>query len=194
MITITKEAIWAIAPKSKTSPLVVSLVAEMNLQFNKAGIDTKEEVRHFVAQAAHETDSFRSLIEYASGAEYEGRSDLGNRVPGYGKLFKGRGIFQTTGYSNYLHLTSICPDSTISFVDTPWLLQQPTWAVWSALVFWNDRHLSDIAMRSDKVLIYSKYLNKKLTPIEYITFRINGRQNGLAERKGFYDKAKKAFP
>lgn len=194
MIEITVEAVRALAPLNDKRSLISSLVEEMNKQFYGAGIDTKEEIRHLMAQAAHETDSFNSLIEYASGKKYEGRKDLGNTFPGYGVRFKGRGIFQSTGYVNYRHLTEICPDETISFIANPELLQQPKWAVWSALIYWNDRHLSDIAVRPDSDLIYSKYLNKKLTPIEYITLRINGGQNGLDKRKAFYERAKKVFP
>lgn len=191
---ITPEILIAIAPKGRKSAIPLLLADEMNKQFTLAGIDTKEEARHFLAQAAHETDSFRSLVEYATGKAYEGRKDLGNTVPGYGVRYKGRGIFQSTGFSNYLHLTNVCLDHSASFVEKPELLAQPKWAVWSALIYWNDRHLSDIAVRPDSDLIYSKYLNKKLTPIEYITLRINGGQNELNERKAFYERARVVFP
>lgn len=193
MVTVTVDFINKIAPSSRKSKLVASLVNEMNAQFPAASIDTKEELCHFIAQAAHETASFTTLIEAASGKAYEMRKDLGNTEAGEGVRYKGRGIFQTTGWNNYYRLTGVCPDQSISFVKNPELLQQPKWAVWSALIFWNDRHLSDIAMQPDYNLIYSKYLNKKLTPIEYITFRINGGLNGLDDRELFYERAKRVF-
>ena len=133
---INPEQLAAIA--GRATPFTVSLVEWINNTCPSYGIDTPQEYAHFLAQACHETDHFKTLREYASGKGYEGRTDLGNTQPGDGVKFKGRGIFQTTGRGNYLQL-GIKKGRRDLFINTPALLEQPEYAVWSACEYWATR-------------------------------------------------------
>tara|TARA_R100001530_G_scaffold80694_1_gene56324 strand:+ start:2428 stop:3147 length:720 start_codon:yes stop_codon:yes gene_type:complete len=53
------------------------------------------------ANLAHESCNFVYMEEIASGAAYNGRTDLGNIYPGDGQKFKGCGPLQLTGRHNH---------------------------------------------------------------------------------------------
>ena len=187
-LTITVEHLAAIA--GRTTPLMPDLVDWLNRLCPLYEIDLQQEYCHFLAQACHETDHFKTLREYASGNAYEGRQDLGNTQPGDGVRFKGRGIFQTTGRANYLEL-GIKKGRRDMFVDTPELLEQPEYAVWSACEYWKTRGLNDIANHADSDVLKKKHKGAvlDLSPVEYISYRVNGGNRGLDERKKFYSIA-----
>ena len=78
-----------------------------------------------LATAEHESDRFATLEEYASGAAYEGRADLGNTHAGDGRRFKGRGYVQLTGRNNY---QAYAQRTGIRLLELPYILMN-----WPAL-------------------------------------------------------------
>ncbi|WP_374090582.1 glycoside hydrolase family 19 protein [Methylomicrobium lacus] len=186
---ITENHLAAIA--GKPTPLMDELADWINKICPGYDIDTPHEYAHFLAQACHETDHFRTLQEYASGKAYEGRKDLGNTRPGDGVRFKGRGIFQTTGRANYLQL-GLKKGQDDLFINSPELLEKPEYAVWSACEFWASRQLNDQANQADNDVLKKKYKGAvhDVFPVEFISISINGGLNGIDERKKFYALAK----
>lgn len=136
-----------------------------------AEITTELRIEHFLSQLGHESDSFCTTEEYASGAAYEGRKDLGNVHRGDGVRYKGRGLIQLTGRANYRAFTgwmrSFMPDAP-DFEAQPDLVEDFPWAGWSAIWFWTVKKLNVVADRDDLVRI---------------TKLINGGRNGLDDRE-----------
>lgn len=187
---ITPDHLTSIAGKSTS--LIPNLSEWINKTCPTYDIDTPQEYAHFLAQASHETDHFKTLKEYASGQAYEKRADLGNNYPGDGVRFKGRGIFQTTGRSNYLQL-GIIKGKRDLFINSPELLEQPEYAVWSACEYWKTKNLNDSANHPDSDILKKKYKGNiiNVSPVEFISITINGGYNGMEDRKNLYEKAKR---
>lgn len=138
-------------------------------------IDTPLRASHFLAQACHESAHFRTLHEYASGAAYEGRKDLGNVYAGDGVRYKGRGIFQLTGRANYRAYGALLG---LDLENNPELAADPEISVRVACEYWKHKGLNGWADRDD--------LNE-------ITRRINGGYNGLSDRAACLARAKQAL-
>lgn len=138
------------------SPVVVQGIADNVEWIEEGGIDTPGRVAEFLTQACLETDYFRVLEEYASGAAYEGRKNLGNVVAGDGKRFKGRGIFQCTGRDNYARYGKRLG---LDLIKEPALAARPDISVRIAVLYWNDKGLNAYADRGDTRAI-SRAINR----------------------------------
>lgn len=138
------------------------------------GIDTPARQAAFIAQIGHESGSLRYVEEIASGDAYEGRRDLGNTQPGDGRRYKGRGLIQITGRTNYAACSAALLGDESILLDEPERLSETVLAARSAAWFWKSRSLNDLADRGD---------------FKAITRRINGGLNGYDERLALYDRA-----
>ena len=141
------------------------------------GIDTPRRCASFLAQVAHESGQLRFTRELwgptPAQRAYEGRVDLGNTFPGDGFRYRGRGLIQITGRSNFRQCGTMLG---FDLLNNPELLEGPTLASRSAAWFWQKHGLNDLADKDDQVAICK---------------RINGGTNGLKERLAFYDAAQK---
>lgn len=173
-MNVTYDLLAEIAPNGKT--VIMQPVAVWLEQYRRDFfVDTDLRLAHFLAQAAHETAGFRTLVEYASGAAYEGRPDLGNVLMGDGKRYKGRGIFQLTGRANYRDYGK---ELNVDLEGSPDMAADPEISVRVALLYWKRKGLNGWADKDD---------------IKAITKRINGGYNGLDDRKLYLKRAKVAL-
>jgi predicted chitinase/peptidoglycan hydrolase-like protein with peptidoglycan-binding domain len=143
----------------------------LNRAMAEAHINTKQRKAMFLAQLAHESVELRYFEEIASGAEYEGRTDLGNTHPGDGVRYKGRGPIQLTGRSNYRaagHALGLPLEAH------PTMAARPSVGFRTAGWFWTSRGLNAYADRGD---------------FRGVTLRINGGYNGLDSRLRYYHRA-----
>lgn len=163
------------------TPEFTSLGIAMADCLHRHGItDNAARLANFLGQGAHETMGFRRFREIwgptKTQLRYEGRKDLGNDQPGDGKRFMGRGIFQTTGRSNYVIAGT---KLGVDLVANPTLLETPEYAVMSACVFWGDRNLSALADAGKD---------------DEISRRINGKYcSTLEERRVYVARAKRVL-
>ncbi len=171
---ITQEQLIAIAPYSKRDQLAL-LLPHLNFTMQRYNITTPLRKAHFIAQIAHESDAFNTNEEYASGAAYEGRKDLGNTKVGDGVKFKGRGLIQVTGRSNY----AACGQALgVDLITNPQRLAEYDLACLSAGWFWDKMRLNGDADADD---------------VMTITRLINGGTNGLADRQSYLARARRVF-
>lgn len=174
----TKEKLSIVMPQAQ--PAKIDRYYEpLRTAMAKYDIVSPIRAAHFLAQIAHETMSLLFAEEIASGAAYEGRTDLGNTQPGDGVRFKGRGLIQLTGRANY---TSYSKDSGIDYVAKPQLVASDAFvAVDVACWFWNTRKISKMA-DADDVIAVSKAING--------VNRKTGLPNGLDDRIAYLNRAK----
>ncbi len=187
----------------KEATCSATVCAEKFLQFindacNKYDINTSVRQLCFLSQVGHESGGLFYTEELASGAAYESRKSLGNTQPGDGIRFKGRGLIQITGRSNYKNIGEAMG---VDFINEPTLLggknvksctpDQLKYAAISAGWFWNSRNLNLLA---DNINIKSAIdAGTNLENFRAITKKINGGYNGLPDRLNRYKIGVKYF-
>lgn len=197
---VTPERLIALAPgcmAERAEPIAAVIAAEGEV----FGLDTPNRLAHFLAQVAHESAGFTRLEENLSySAErltrvwptrfptlaaaqpfarrpfalaervYGGR--LGNRAPGDGWTYRGRGLIQITGRENYATLGQ---RTGLPLVAKPGMAAQPAEATRIALSFWRWKGCGAPADNDD---------------LEGVTRRINGHLTGLEDRAEWFARAK----
>ena len=120
---------------------------------------------HFTFEQSR--DYARQPVKIANRA-YANRNGNGDEASGDGWMFRGRGLIQTTGRSNYAAFAAF---KGLSLLDATTYLSTADGAIESALFFWKTHRLNAYADVED---------------IKGMTKIINGGYNGLTERETLY--------
>lgn len=183
---------------------VVSVfVPVLNTAMNRYQVVGVRRIAAFIAQIGHESSHLTRLVEnlnYSSEVlrkTWPSRFDvelaiavarkpeqianivygnrMGNNALGDGWKYRGRGLIQITGKYNY----SACGEALgLDLIAQPELLEKPQHACISAAWFWATNGLNTLADAGK---------------FEAITQRINGGQNGAADRQALYYRALKVL-
>ena len=178
-------------------------VPVLNTAMSRYQIVGTKRIAAFVAQVGHESGHLTCLVEnlnYSADAlrkTWPSRFDMemasaaarkpeqianvaygnrmGNSTPGDGWKYRGRGLIQITGKNNYRE----CGEALgLDLIAQPELLEKPQHACMSAAWFWATNGLNTLADAGK---------------FDAIIQRINGGQNGAADRQALYAKALKVL-
>ncbi|KQB54478.1 chitinase [Pseudomonas endophytica] len=176
-MSITQQQLLQILPNS--GQVAGVFVPVLNAAMVRYQIIGPKRAAAFIAQIGHESGQLKYVREIwgptAAQAKYEGRKDLGNTVAGDGSKYRGRGLIQITGRANYM----ACGEAlSLDLIKQPELLEKPQHACLSAAWFWASKGLNTLADAGQ---------------FDKITQRINGGQNGAADRQTLYARALKVL-
>jgi len=178
-------------------------VPVLNTAMGRYQIVGLKRVAAFIAQIGHESGHLTRLVEslnYSADAlrkMWPSRFDMelasavarkpeqianiaygnrmGNIIPGDGWKYRGRGLIQITGKNNY----RVCGEALgLDLIAQPELLEKPQHACMSAAWYWATNGLNTLADAGK---------------FDAITQRINGGQNGAADRQTLYARALKVL-
>ena len=147
-----------------------------------AGITDPTELAAFLAQCAHESHDFKSMVEYGGSLDFRKYDPqyapkkaraLGNKKAGDGARYKGRGYIQLTGRYNYKRAGQALG---IPLEKNPELAEKPEVAAKIAVWFWQQRVQPNVDNFND---------------VRAVTKPINPGLNGLEDRKEAFVDFKK---
>lgn len=179
-MTVTQQQLQNIMPNARSQAGV--FISALNTAITHRNINTPKRIAAFLAQVGHESGQLQYVRELGNN-QYLSKYDtgtlalrLGNtpEADGDGQKYRGRGLIQITGRSNYRECSlGLFGDERL--LALPELLEQPQWAAESAAWFWELNGLNELADRDQ---------------FNSITRRINGGLNGLEDRLQLWARAR----
>ena len=181
MIPVDAQTLHEAAPRfsgdlATAQAAIIAGVGEvLAATLDRYNINTRLRIAHFLGQTCHESAGFRTTEEFASGAAYEGRKDLGNTQQGDGVRYKGRGLLQLTGRANYRDMGKLLK---VNLEQEPLRAAEPVFSLKIACEYWKKNNINAACDRDDLITV---------------TRLINGGSNGLEDRRIYTSRAKAAI-
>ena len=165
-------------------------VASFNQWSQAYEINNTKRLVHYLAQVMHESACLRYTTEIASGAAYDTGAKaiaLGNtpEKDGDGQKYKGRGYIQLTGRANYKAFSEsdLCMEDVLK---NPERVAEYPLNQMASMWFWQTKGLNSLADLDDGGKVGEDIVRR-------ITLKVNGGQNGIAERLLYYRRLKKEY-
>ncbi len=203
MAEVSRQALERLAPSCPSARLA-AIAEVLAAEAGRHGVSTPVRMQHFLAQVAHESAGFTRLEEGlsysaerlmrvwpqrfptpASAKPFERRpfalaervygGRLGNRAPGDGWTYRGRGLIQITGRETY---GAMAARIGLPLETRPSLAALPAEATRIALAFWQWKGCDAAADADD---------------LAAVTRRINGGLMGLEDRAAWLARARAAL-
>jgi putative chitinase len=190
---ITSDQLYVITGRNVTTPLglddaikdmsapeaagfVSTLIVESNY-FSRLVEDL-----HYSAEALLRTWPSRFSPALASACAYRPRriteivydNRLGNKLPGDGYRYRGRGYIQITGRDNY---RAIGEEISVDLICDPDLLLAPECAMRASVAYWRLHHLDQ----------YCPWRDQPSQPWRELCHAVNGGEHGLDRRREYAD-------
>lgn len=169
----------------------VNILNEQLISYDITGAYHKA---HFLSQCLHESAHLDTTIEFGTGHNYDPGQHKdaiknGNTVIGDGPKYKGRGLIQLTWKKNYQHFSEYSGVDCVNNSDL--IASVMSNAIKASCWFWRNNggvHKKYNAKGDINILIDNEKNN-----VELVTLAVNGGQNGLLERKIYFDLIKKEW-
>jgi len=142
-------------------------VLEENLNYSEAGLNRT--FAKYFKKAGRDAKPYARRPEKIANLVYANRIGNGSVSSGDGWRYRGRGVIQLTGKSNYRDFAkflNISVERAIGYLGTK------KGAMESACWFWYKNNINDLADKRD---------------VTKMTRKVNGGRHGLAERKRWYN-------
>jgi putative chitinase len=200
-IEVTEETLARFSPRARAD-LVFVILSQWS-QATAAGINTPQRILHFISQIATETGGMHLISEdlnYSAErltevfpkrvtfeeaqklahnpvatANYVYNGRLGNLPPNDGWTYRGSGLLQLTGRSNY---AARGDELGLPFEANPDMLRTPFVAFQSAVAYWKSRGINELADTDN---------------IEQVRVAVNGGSIGLNQARIWFARAKRTL-